>query len=313
MPIQLRVAGTFITPGRVEEVGLGENLRLQVVSGLATGPKLFVVAGLHGDERLAVALAHEVAGSLDPKHLHGLVMLLPEAAPEAIQAKAHTLPGGADLDRLFPGSAKGTPAQRAAHLIFREVVTRCDFGVDLHAAPEGRVNLPHLSGHLENSHVRRLCESFGAPVIIDDPGPARSLRRTATEFGVPTITFEVGGAGRGERTALQEGVKGILGVMAGLKMVGGEVPWRGSPSIVRNASWIEAPREGKLDVVVQPGATLRTGDLIARIDGADAVTAPRPVLVLAVSAGRTAKAGEPVCHVATPVETNNQRNADVVS
>src|SRR5205814_5032201 len=114
---------------------------------------------------------------------------------------------------------------------------RSDFGIDLHSAPEGRSSVPHLRGNLENQHVRRICESFGATVILDSPGPPRSLRRAATEFGVPTVSFEVGGASRGEKAAVQEGVKGVLGVMSNLRMMGGEVPWRGSPTIVREARW----------------------------------------------------------------------------
>ena len=43
-----------------------------------------------------------------------------------------------------PGSASGSQASRLAHVIFSEIVSRCDYGIDLHTAATHRVNLPQI-------------------------------------------------------------------------------------------------------------------------------------------------------------------------
>lgn len=311
MPLHLRVGNRFIGPGRIEEVELGsdDKLRVRVVSGLSAGPKLYVVAGIHGDESLSVGIAEELSAGIDPRHLHGVLLVVPAAAEQAMAAGQRHHPDGGDVNRCFPGSHQGSTAQRLARLLFQEVVARSDFGIDLHAAPDGLVNLAHVRGDMSNPYVRRLCEAFGANVILDAAGPPRSLRRAATSFGVPTITFEAGGTGRGEKATLQEGVKGILGVMADLRMLGGEVPWRGAPLVVSGAQWIRAPKAGRLEVLVQPGAQLRAHDVIARIDGGETIAAPGSTLVLSANTSRAAEPGALVCQIATPREPTLTRNA----
>jgi predicted deacylase len=267
-----------------------------------------MVAGLHGNEKLSLNIAREVSESLDPRQLHGVVLLVPEASATAIRDATRDVPGSGDLNRAFPGDPKGDGAHQIAYALFREVVSRSDFGIDLHAAPEGRLTLPHLRGNLDNPHVRRLCDAFGSNLILDSPGPPHSLRRVATEFGVPTITIETGGLGRGEKAAVQDTLKGIVGVMSTLRMLGGDVPWRGSPTLVRDARWLTAPRGGRLEVLAQPGATMRSGDVIARVEG-ESISAPRGSLVISVSSARTVAVDDPICEIATPVEDEHPRNA----
>jgi hypothetical protein len=311
MPLHLRVGEKFIGPGRVEEITLGgeAGVPVKIVSGLTTGAKLFLVGGLRLGERLSPALAQEFIGALDPRHLHGVIFLVTRGTPSPPKKKSKAPPPVEDLGRSFPGKANGDPAEQLAQLIFREVVTKSDFGIELHAAPEGWMTLPHVQANLANAHVRRLCEAFGASVVLDDPGPPRSLRRVATEFGVPTLTYETGTSGRSEKTALQEGLKGINGILANLRMMGAEIPWRGAATIIQDPRWLEAKRSGRLDLLVQPGATLRAGETLARVEGTENIVAPGAVVVLAVNAARTVEAGTLVCQVASPVENNSHRNA----
>ena len=314
MPLYLRVGEKFIGPGRVEEVRLGgeAGVPVKIVSGLTTGAKLFLVGGLRLGEKLSAALAQEFVGALDPRHLHGVLFLVTRGTPTPPRKKSKAPPPVEDIGRFFPGKLKGEPAEQLAQAIFREVVAKSDFGIELRSAPEGWMTLPHVEANLSNTHVRRLCEAFGAGVVLDDPGPPRSLRRVATEFGVPTITYEVGSGGRSEKTALQEGLKGINGILANLRMMGAEIPWRGAPSVIQDPCWLVAKRGGRLDALVQPGATLRAGEAIARIEGTESIVAPGPVVVLSMSSARNVDAGVPVCQVATALENNSHRNATLV-
>ena len=58
-----------------------------------------------------------------------------------------------------------------AHVIFDEIVSRCDYGIDLHTAAVRRTNYPNVRGDLSNPAVRRLAESFGCEFIMNGKGP----------------------------------------------------------------------------------------------------------------------------------------------
>ena len=69
----------------------------------APGPVVAVVAGMHGDEPSGPAAARALAAAGPP--LRGRLLVLAEANPAAMAARARTAPGGRDLNRLFPGAA----------------------------------------------------------------------------------------------------------------------------------------------------------------------------------------------------------------
>ena len=122
MPLHLRVGDKFIGPGSVGEVLLragDESVRVLVYSGLSTGSRLFMVAGLHGNEKLSLNIAREVSESLDPRQLHGVVLLVPEASATAIRDATRDVPGSGDLNRAFPGDPKGDGAHQIAYALFR--------------------------------------------------------------------------------------------------------------------------------------------------------------------------------------------------
>jgi predicted deacylase len=55
------------------------------------------------------------------------------------------LPDRRDLNRSFPGSAKGSIAARLAGLFLREIVAKADVEIDLHTGALHRSNLAKAS------------------------------------------------------------------------------------------------------------------------------------------------------------------------
>ena len=70
------------------------------------------------------------------------------------------LPDRRDLNRSFPGSARGSLAGRIAHLVMTEVVAKCSVGIDLDTGSDRRTNLPQIRTDLEDPETRRLAEAF---------------------------------------------------------------------------------------------------------------------------------------------------------
>jgi len=90
---------------------------------------------MHGDETTGPAAARLLAAGRAPSR--GMLLVLPEASPEALAAGTRTAPGHGDLNRAFPGSPEGDSAQRRAAAIFRLIEReKPDLVLDLHESDE---------------------------------------------------------------------------------------------------------------------------------------------------------------------------------
>ncbi len=88
--------------GRIE-------IPFHVLVGKSHRPLVLLIAGVHGDEYEGVAALQDVAKEIDPNDLKGTVVIVPVANPQAFHARTRRNPVDlGDLNRLFPGDAKGT-------------------------------------------------------------------------------------------------------------------------------------------------------------------------------------------------------------
>ena len=99
------------------------------------------------------------------------MILVPVLNLLAFDRHSRYLPDRRDLNRSFPGSASGSLASRMARTIFEEIVSRSDFGIDLHTASVRRTNYPNVRGDLGDPQVRRITKAFGCDLIINGKGP----------------------------------------------------------------------------------------------------------------------------------------------
>lgn len=315
MPPEVRIGDKTVRAGQSAVVDLGDGVpvRVHVFCGEHAGPRFFVAAGLHGGEGLGCHIAREVCAAIEPRELSGVIYVVPNAlagvprgGKRGDERGAGSPAGALDLDRCFPGKPDGSELERLAHRLFKDVARRCDYGLLLHDPGDGRLGLPHARGHLANHHVRRMCESFGSTMILDTEGAARSLRRLATTYGVPTFEYEAGHVGRSDKHVLSECVRGVFGVMSDLRMLSHEIPWRGAPTILRDARWAQTRHAGRIENLALPGHTVRAGEIVARVEG-EAVHSPKAGLVLTASHQRAVREGGSVVEVASVVEQSNGR------
>src|SRR5690606_34934717 len=93
-----------------------------VARGALAGPGLCLRAGGHGDQRDAVETVRRLAHSVDPTRLAGTVLGLPRVTVFGYSPGSRHLPDRRDLNRYFPGSARGSVASRIAYSFFRDTV-----------------------------------------------------------------------------------------------------------------------------------------------------------------------------------------------
>lgn len=204
--------------------GTRVSLPLRIFHGRSPGPTVFVSSSVHGDEILGVEVIRRVAGSLSARSLHGTVVFVPIVNVHGFLTGDRYLPDRRDLNRSFPGSANGSLASRIADAFLREVVARCDVGIDLHTGSDHRTNLPQVRCDLDDPFTRELAEAFCPPVMLSTTLRKGSLRAEAHQVGATILLFEGGEALRFDDDAIEAGVGGILRVLHHLEMTPSQDP-----------------------------------------------------------------------------------------
>lgn len=281
------------------------GLPVLVVHGREPGPTVWVDAAIHGDEVLGVEVIRQVLAAVSPKTLRGTLLAVPVVNVLGFMTGDRYLPDGRDLNRSFPGSARGSLASRIAHLLMTEVVAKCDVGIDLHTASARRANLPQIRADLEDPETRRLAEAFGAPVMLHARLRDGSLRQAAREAGGTVLLFEAGEAMRFDEEPIAVGVSGVLRVLAALDMLDDESSDDEAPVACWSSGWVRARGTGILHLEVDLGAQVEDGQRIGRI--ADAfgnngriVRADRDGIVVGLTRAPIVHAGDALVHVAVP-------------
>ena len=218
--IQVKAGETREIYLKVAESFLSSSIQIPVtvIRGTRPGPTAFVMAAIHGDEINGADIVRRLIFDIDHENFAGTLIAVPVVNIQGFLAQSRYLPYHRDLNRFFPGKRDGNNAERIAFRLFHEIVLKCDFGIDLHTAASGRLNLPHVRGDMKHPRVRQLARSFGATVLVNQVGVRGSLRREATEAGVPTILFEAGETGRFSPKVSLQGLQGVLNVMAAMEM-----------------------------------------------------------------------------------------------
>ena len=238
------------------------TMPVQVVHGRRPGPRLFVCAALHGDEIAGVEIIRRLLRLSALDRLAGTLIAVPIVNVFGFVALSRYLPDRRDLNRSFPGSARGSLAGRLANLFLSEIVAKATHGIDLHTGAVHRPNYPQVRVSFDDPEALRMAEAFGVPLVINAGFRDGSLRLAAAEQKVPVIVYEAGEALRFDEAAIRAGVKGVVQVMRGLGMLkGGKSRNRGpDPVLARSSSWVRAPISGILRAGVALGARVEAGE-----------------------------------------------------
>ncbi len=303
--------GEEIAPGESRNVhlpvsesysGMTVRIPLHIRRAAEPGPVVFVTAALHGDEINGTGAIRHLIHDPELVLKRGALVLVPVLNILAFERHDRYLPDRRDLNRSFPGAATGSLAARMARLIFDEIVSRCDYGIDLHTAAVRRTNYPNVRGDLKNAHVRKLCEAFGAELIMDGKGPAHALRREACKAGCPTIIMEGGEVWKVEPGVLAYAVRGVKNVLRALEML--DTPPEEPPYkiVIEKSKWIRADRGGFMQFHIRPGDLVEKGQALATNttllgDAQNTIYAPFDGVVIGMTSLPATGPGEALCHL----------------
>ena len=276
-PHTFDIAGETLQPGENRTIALPATqfytntpvtIPIHVINGRKPGPRLFVCAAIHGDEINGVEIIRRLMKQSTLKRLKGTLVAIPIVNIHGFVQETRYLPDRRDLNRCFPGSAKGSLAARMANIFMTEIVSRCTHGIDLHTGAIHRSNMPQIRANLDDEETLRMARAFSVPVLLNSSLRDGSLREAANELGIPMLLYEAGEALRFDEMSIRAGLRGILRVMREIGMLPKPArPYREprQVSIARGSSWVRAANSGIVRFLVPLGAAVNKGQSLGYI------------------------------------------------
>lgn len=167
------------------------------------GPVVLLVGGTHGDEFEGPAALMRLATDLQLDDISGQIIILPALNTPAVTGSHRVSPlDGINLNRAFPGDAKGSISEQIACYVETVLLRRADYAIDLHSGGKASFFQPcTLATRTKDKtlYARNLAlaEAFGLPLlwVLGGFNDDRSLNSAAEREGVPMIATELGGGG----------------------------------------------------------------------------------------------------------------------
>ena len=242
--------------------------------GADDGPRLCLLAGIHGGEYSSIAAVVRFMNGLDTSELAGRITAVPIVSMPSFRARtAFVMPqDGKNLNRCFPGSADGTFTDVLASHIFDELIAPSDFLLDLHGGDMVEALEP-FSLYDESAveeEARALAIAFGLPYLVRSAPSEAPISGTTTSAaaaaGVPAVIAEVGGCGLLEEDAVRMHLDGIANALRHLRMLPGEVtPPRADMRSVGRFVWLRSTEEGWWQPDVRAGDEVRAGSSLGSV------------------------------------------------
>jgi predicted deacylase len=266
------------------------------------GPVVFVTAALHGDEINGTGAVRQLIQNETLNLIRGSLVLVPVLNLLAFDRHSRYLPDRRDLNRSFPGASSGSLAGRMARTIFDEIVSRCDYGIDLHTAAVRRTNYPNVRADLTDPEVKRIAEAFGCEVNIDSKGPKGAFRREACGAGCPSIIMEGGEVWKVEPRIVETATRGVKNVLRELDMLDGKLESPDYQVTIRKSKWIRSEKGGFLQFHIKPGDIIEKDQPLATnttLLGREqsVLYAPFNAVVIGMTTLPATSPGEPVCNL----------------
>jgi len=249
------------------------------ITGSADGPRLTVIAGVHGCEYASMAGLRIWARDLADRELRGRVLAVPVLNLPAFRGRTpFVVPDdGKNLNRCFPGDPSGSRADRIAADAFTKIIKGSDALIDMHAGDMVEALQPFAlydAGPAE-ARARDMATAYGLGYVIrQEPGPDRAVAGTssaaAAETGIPAIIAEAGGCGLVEQPAVEAHVRGLDRVLALLGMADGrDEPQPEAPTYLQRFLWLNCRDEGWWEPAARVGEAVTAGQVLGTVSSID--------------------------------------------
>lgn len=244
------------------------------------GPVVCLTACIHGDEVGGTAIVHDVFEHLRRSGLRqGSVHAYPLVNSMGFEnASRFITADGEDLNRCFPGDARGSMGQQIARRLFDTILKSApDLVVDLHN--DWIRSVPYCLVDPESQHptralyrrVLKLARATGLLLVEDSDvfhPLANTLAGAAIARGVAALTIEAGGSLAVVEDGVAAGTAAVLDTLRALDMIDGNAA-RSRDKVPEEAlRYTDRPlcsTSGLIRFRVEPGEVIREGQKLATV------------------------------------------------
>lgn len=277
---EIEVLGHAISKGKGVQLNLDiaklhTRTKIQVPiiveRGKKEGPSLLITGGIHGNEINGIEIVRQLISKKYNKPEFGMVICIPVVNVFGFLNQKRQFPDGRDLNRVFPGSPRGSLASRFAYHIIKEIAPSVDYCIDYHTGGDSRFNVPQVRIGTNDSTSLQLAKVFNAPFIVKSARREKSFRETLHKLDKKVLLYEGGKSLHLDDQITKTGLEGALRVMQHLGMRNFKNELAESyfaqpePIVVNSSKWIRAGYSGMLHPRVQAGQKVVKGTVLASI------------------------------------------------
>src|SRR3989344_6342888 len=262
-------------PGHLKKgkltVGIYNGKKLEIpiyiAKGKIEGKTMFISAGMHGDEINGIEVLKNFIEQLDPRKMYGTIIFLPIVNPWGFKKISRYIPfDKKDLNRCF-NKRGNTISYKIAKTLMSEIISKCDFGVDIH---DGRKNilLPHarIFKKEKSELLKEMSHAFGSDIILEREGDSGMMAiESFNMYKTPVLTVEVGGASVLKDEYTNQVVKGLNNILIYMGMIRGVLNMPIRQFFLDKRMGYSAPIQGILHINVELGDAVKKNELIAVI------------------------------------------------
>jgi N-alpha-acetyl-L-2,4-diaminobutyrate deacetylase len=241
------------------------------------GPCALLTGANHGEEYEGTLALNDLANRLKSDEIQGRVIIIPAMNYPAFLAATRVSPiDHLNMNRIFPGHAKGTVTQQIADYFSTLLLPMADYVLDIHSGGKTLEFLPFAAYHeLENKEQQARCEAatqaFGAPyhlslVEIDAAG---MYDTQAESMGKVFVSTELGGGGTTTPRTVNIAKRGVHNLLVHAGILKSDP--QASPEVnikldmQQDNAYVFSEHNGLLEPCVDLGDTVSSGDLLARV------------------------------------------------
>lgn len=281
------------------------------------GPCILITGGIHGDEINGVEIVRQIISKKYNKPTSGTIICIPVVNVFGFLNQTREFPDGRDLNRVFPGSVRGSLASRYAYHLMQEIVPHIDYCIDFHTGGRERFNAPQVRLN-DDEETLELAKVFGAPFILKSKNREKSFRDSCVKKGKKVLLFEGGKSLAIDNEITKVGVTGALKVMhhLGIRDSSKELEYDfdtaldKTPMIIEKSSWIRARYSGMYRPFIKAGAFVAKGAVVGSISGPfgdfeKEIKAPNAGYIICINHAPIVNQGDAIVHITKAIENVN--------
>jgi len=270
-----------------QKIGLGETVTINmdiarlttrskidipviVSRGKVEGPCLLLIGGIHGDETNGIEIVRQIVAAGLHKPEKGTIICIPLLNVFGFLNQSREFPDGRDLNRMFPGSNKGSSASKFAYYLMTKVIPKIDYCIDYHTGGAQRFNYSQVRINGTDEDTLNLANVFGAPFIVFSKSQEKTFRNSMVKLGKKVLLFEGGKSLNFDKTVTKVGIQGAINVMhhLGFRDFSTKIsePTLENPAvIIKSSKWIRANHSGMYRSYIRAGQKVEKGIILGSI------------------------------------------------